>query len=215
MGYIERESFGIILALLSCEMKKMRAMVSYRRVEFLVCLLCLGSIAYAESDPVPVLLDTALPPALPSSLLNLELILLPGSPIPEQPPPVVAHTASPVVQGQTFIGSGIKVSGTGRSLFNISLASLVVLNAADYFSTLEALRYPGVQEGNLMMKPIVKDPYAFAAVKIGFTALTCYSLKRLYKKNRPLAWAISIASGLAYSYVVSNNLRIIQRCRTR
>jgi len=66
-----------------------------------------------------------------------------------------------------------------------------------------------------MMKSAVRDPYAFAAVKIGFTALSCYSLKSLYKKNKPLAWTLSIVSNIAYSYVVSNNLRIIHRFRSK
>ena len=58
-----------------------------------------------------------------------------------------------------------------------------------------------------MMKPFVKSPVAFAAVKIGFTALSYLSLKGLYKKNKPMAWVASTAANLLLSYVVSNNVQ--------
>jgi len=83
------------------------------------------------------------------------------------------------------------------------------LNAADYFSTLEALKRPGLQEGNPLMKGIVKSPAAFAAVKIGISAFSYISLKKMYKSNRSLAWVLSLATNFAMSYVVSNNLRLI------
>jgi hypothetical protein len=175
----------------------------------------LSSAALTASDLSLILLDTPLPPAPVSPLSNLDLIPLPPSGIQDHSFQIISYTATAVSSGQKYIVPGIMLSNPGDSLYKISLVSLVALNAADYFSTLEALKYPGVKEGNAIMKPVVRDPYAFAAVKIGFTALTYYSLKSLYKKNKALAWTISIVSNIAYSYVVSNNLRIIHRFKSK
>jgi hypothetical protein len=171
------------------------------------------SAACAESDLILVLLETPLPAASVSSLQALDLIPAPTPAIQDRSFPFIVCTASPAYSWQKFASPSIKASDLGDSLYNASLISLVALNAADYFSTLEALKSPGVEEQNPMLKSVVKDPYVFAAVKIGLTSLACYSLKMLYKKNKPLAWALSIASNLACSYIVSDNFRIIKRCR--
>jgi hypothetical protein len=102
-----------------------------------------------------------------------------------------------------------------RSMFTASLWTQVGLNAADYFTTVKALKIPGLAEGNPIMKPFVKNPYVFAAVKTGLTALTHYSLKGLYKRNKTAAWIVSLASNLALSYVVANNMRMIDRARAK
>jgi hypothetical protein len=175
----------------------------------------LCSAALAESDLILVLIETPLPAAPASPLQGLDLIPVPAPAIQDRFFPVIVCTASPAYSGQKFALPSIKASDLGDSLYNASLISLVALNAADYFSTLEALKSPGVEEKNPLLKSVVKDPYAFAAVKIGFTALACYNLKTLHKKSRPLAWALSIVSNLACSYIVSNNFRIINRCKTR
>lgn len=181
----------------------------------LVSLMFVWVASFAESNIAPVIIDTPLPPAPPSPFANLDLIPLPVSFIPARSLGIISYTATAVRPGQKFIVSGAGLRPAGDSLFNISMVTLAALNAADYFSTLKALKYHGLEEGNLMMKSVVKDPYVFAAVKIGFTALTCTSLKSLHKKNKPLAWIISVASNLAYSYVVSNNLRIIHQSKAR
>jgi hypothetical protein len=175
----------------------------------------LSSAAFAASDPSFFLIDTPLPPAPASPFSNLDLIPLSYSGIQDHSFPIISYTATAVSSGHQNIVPGARLSNPSDSLYKISLVSFVALNAADYFSTLEALKYPGAKEGNAMMKSIVRDPYAFAAVKIGFTVLSTYSLKSLYKKNKALAWAISVASNIAYSYVVSNNLRIIHRFRSK
>jgi hypothetical protein len=108
-----------------------------------------------------------------------------------------------------YLGRDIRSSSLGSTLFHVSLFSTVALNIADYFSTLEALKRPGLQEGNVMMKTIVKSPVLFAGVKIGISAISYYGLKGLYKKSKPLAWIVSMATNFGMSYVVSNNMRLI------
>jgi len=158
----------------------------------------------------PVIIPTDLAPAAVSSLANLDLI--------PQPVSTDSHyvnlnlnpqLASASMQyGQRYLIRDIRAAATGDVMFNVNLAAMVALNAADYFSTRACLGHSGLQEGNPLMKPFVKSPVTFAAVKIGMTAVSYFALKSLYKKSKPLAWIVSFASNLALSYVVSNNFRL-------
>ncbi|MGD9345160.1 MAG: DUF5658 family protein [Candidatus Aminicenantes bacterium] len=96
-----------------------------------------------------------------------------------------------------------------NSLYTTSLITLTALNIADYFTTVQALKHKELEEGNPVMKPIVKNIYVFTAVKLGIAALDIYFLKNLYKKNKPLAWVLSAAANFAMSYVVANNVKMI------
>ncbi len=98
-----------------------------------------------------------------------------------------------------------------NSLFAVSLISYTILNAADYFSTREALKYSGVREANPLLKSLAKNDIAFAALKLGFTASNVYLLQKLHQKNKTLAWVISGLCNAALSYVVINNLKVINK----
>jgi len=104
---------------------------------------------------------------------------------------------------------------SGKALFDANLVLMVGLNIADYISTREALKYPGLGETNPLMKPFVKSPAAFAAIKAGTTALTYWSMKSIFKRNKTMAWVMTTASNVLLSYVVANNLRLIQGARAR
>jgi hypothetical protein len=106
-----------------------------------------------------------------------------------------------------------KKSTFGNSLFTSSLITLTALNVADFFTTRQALKLPGLTEGNPFMKPFVKSTLLFTGVKLGITALDLLFLKKVYKKNKVLGWALSLAANFAMSYVVSNNMRLIQQAR--
>jgi len=106
-----------------------------------------------------------------------------------------------------------KVSKFQNSLYTSSLITLTALNVADYFSTVQALKHKELEEANPAMKPIAKNIYLFTAVKLGVAALDIYILKNLYKKNKPLAWILSVAANFAMSYVVANNIKMIQNVR--
>jgi len=71
-----------------------------------------------------------------------------------------------------------------------------------------------VAEGNPMMKNIVKDPYVFAAAKVGVSALNFYLMKHLYKKNRTLAWVLTTVTNFAMTYVVANNIRVLSDAKS-
>ncbi len=102
-----------------------------------------------------------------------------------------------------------------NTLFEASLIANLALNAADYFSTREALKYDGLEEGNPLMKPFVKNDLTFAAVKIGVSLTSYFVMKKLFKRNKTLAWITSIVSNIALSYVVSNNMSHIYEVRNR
>jgi len=177
------------------------------------------SFGSADSEFEPLLGETAMAPLNPSPLANLDLLPLP---VPASEARSVGFAAldlnprSVVAKyGPASLGRGIDFRAVGDRLFDVSLYSLIALNIADYFSTREALRYPGLQEGNPLMKSIVKSPVAFAAVKIGISAVSYWSMKNLYKKSKALAWVVSTASNFALSYVVSNNVRLINKFSAR
>jgi len=65
------------------------------------------------------------------------------------------------------------------------------------------------------MKPFVKNDLTFAAVKIGMTMTNYFVMKKLFKRNKTLAWIASIVSNMALSYVVSNNMSHIYEARNR
>jgi hypothetical protein len=104
---------------------------------------------------------------------------------------------------------------SGKALFDANLILMVGLNIADYISTREALKYPGLTETNPLMAPFVKNPAAFAAIKFGTTALSYWSMKAIFKKNKAVAWVMTTASNALLSYVVANNVRLIQGARAR
>jgi len=102
-----------------------------------------------------------------------------------------------------------------QAFFTTTLVTLAALNIADYLTTNEALKYPGLAEGNPIMKPFVKNSYVFVAVKIGATALTSIYLNKLHKKNKEVAWVISLLSNFALSYVVASNIQSINKVKGR
>ncbi len=102
-----------------------------------------------------------------------------------------------------------------NTLYTSSVISLVALNVADYFSTVKALKYEGVGEANPLMKPFTKNKVLFAAVKLGLTAYNVHVMRKLHKKNKGLAWAVSLLANFTMSYVVINNMKIIDRARSR
>lgn len=104
---------------------------------------------------------------------------------------------------------------SGKALFDANLVLMVGLNVADYISTREALKYPGLTEINPLMKPFVKSPAAFAAIKLGTTVLSYASMKTLFKRNKTMAWIMTTASNALLSYVVANNMVLIRGARAR
>jgi len=101
----------------------------------------------------------------------------------------------------------------GTSGFTAALASTVILHAADYYTTVKALKFSNLQEGNPFMKKIANNQLLFGAIKLGVAGLQVTLLKGLYKKNKTLAWIVGTAMNVALSGVVANNLSKIQKAK--
>ncbi len=143
-------------------------------------------------------------------------------PLPEPAPlaaGILATESMPALSAQPAMPPRIPSFGPivrpGKALFDANLVLMVGLNIADYVSTRAALKYDGLSETNPLMKPFVKSPAAFAAVKLGTTALSYLSMKAIFKRNRTFAWVMTTASNALLSYVVANNVRMIQGARAR
>jgi hypothetical protein len=162
----------------------------------------------AEEATIEVLVATPLMP--PTA------IILTPAPGPAAPAINFELPASAPQSGFAIVRpyGGFKPSGdTEKTLFDLNLVAMIGLNIADYVSTREALKYPGLHESNPLMQPFVKSPTAFAAAKFGTTALTYLSMKALFKKNRTVAWVLTTASNVLLSYVVANNMHMIHQAR--
>lgn len=119
-----------------------------------------------------------------------------------------------IYEPHRYLKRNFKIRKVERAFFTSSLVVLATLNIADYFSTKEALKYPGLSEGNPVMKPLVKNSTVFAAVKIGTTALTYLALQNLYKRDKKWGWVVSTALNFALSYVVMNNFKLINKAKS-
>ena len=150
-------------------------------------------------EPAAAVMPLSLPDAGPVELLFEEAV---PAPAPHLSIPRTIPVFKPSVK-------------SGKALFDANLVLMVGLNIADYISTREALKYSGLTETNPLMKPFVKNPAAFAAIKIGTTALSYLSMKAIFKKNKTVAWVMTTASNVLLSYVVANNMRLIQGARSR
>lgn len=181
----------------------------------MIAMAAFAAPIYGSSSVSEVnLIETSLPEAVPSPLANLDLL-----PDPAPKPGYATMNLSPSQvsfnPGHRYLERSLRGSAFGDTIFNASLLAMVALNVGDFLSTTEALKYPGLAEGNPMMKPFVKNSYTFAAVKVGLTALSYVGMKGLYKRSKPLAWLASMAANAALSYAVSNNYRLIAMAKSR
>jgi hypothetical protein len=202
-------------------MNKNKGIKTMRKAISVIILLALAAFsttataADLKSDSWDLTIAvTALLPMTPNPLADMDLI--------PDPAPKVAYAAMnldpssvSLNPGHRYLNAGIRASQFGNTMFEANLLALVALNIADYLSTSQAIKVPGLAEGNPLMKPFVKSPAAFAAVKIGFTALTYFGFKSMYKRSKTLGWVMTTATNLLMSYVVSNNYRLIKTAQIR
>ena len=136
-------------------------------------------------------------------------VAAPGLAVAADPSPVL-----PLAVQRPFRGM-FRSDRTERALFNSTLLAMTAINIADYLSTKQALKIPGTYEANPLMKPFVKNEFAFAAFKAGTTAVTYFGMKKLFKRNKTMAWIMTTAASFITSYAVYNNMRLVQKFRAR
>ncbi len=169
--------------------------------------LALGP-ARAADLPAEVLVATAIAPPV---VLNVMPALSPAAAAAKPEERVII--AQPSIPGARPFPGYKPSADTGKALFDLNLLALISLNVADYVTTRQALKYPGLYEANPVMRPFVKSPAAFTAVKAGTTVLTYLGMKALFKKNRTAAWILTTTTNVFLSYVVSSNLQKIHQAR--
>ena len=175
------------------------------------CVIMAGPLAASEA-----VWEVIVPTGLQPSSFTLPDPLPEPAPVPME---VLAVESVPALSPQMAFPPRIPSFGPiarpDKAFFDANLVLMVALNVADYVSTREALKYPGLSETNPLMRPFVKSPAAFAAIKFGTTALTYVSMRAIFKRNRTVAWVMTTASNVLLSYVVANNVRLIQGARAR
>jgi len=90
--------------------------------------------------------------------------------------------------------------------FDASLYVMDVLNAGDLYFSMRAFDN-GYQELNPVLR-MARTDTAFVLSKVTLSVLNHIGLKWMYKKNRTVAWCMSIAANIALSYVVYKNWRL-------
>jgi hypothetical protein len=178
----------------------------------LFLLVTVGTALANGTDPDVFVVNSA--SLAPNTLFAPEVMRLasPAS-LSAQKPPAPVQAAAVNFDPRRAFGDFIRGERTERAFFTANLVTMAALNVADYISTSRALKCAGLREGNPLMKPFVKSPAVFAAVKIGTTALSVWGMNSLWKKNKPFAWVLTTASNFMLSYVVANNFRLIQRAK--
>ncbi|HWI16146.1 MAG TPA: DUF5658 family protein [Vicinamibacterales bacterium] len=87
-------------------------------------------------------------------------------------------------------------------------AGLVTLQALDFHSTRRALDLGAGQEANPLMKPVVGNNLAFAAVKASTAAGIIWATEKLWKNNRKAAVIVAGAANVLTGFIVARNYRI-------
>jgi len=100
-----------------------------------------------------------------------------------------------------------------NSLFITSLVSFAGMNVADYFLTREAMAYPDAGETNPLLRPIVKNAVSFALFKAAYIALNTLGLNSLHQTDKPMAWALSLATNLLATLAVTHNLSQLNKVK--
>jgi len=101
----------------------------------------------------------------------------------------------------------------GENLFQASTMTLIALNAADYISTKQALKYDILEEANPFMKPFAKNNFAFAAMKIGLTVGNHYLMRSMFRRHKKAAWVLSLVGNALMTAIVVNNFHQIHKAR--
>jgi hypothetical protein len=187
-------------------MRKKEKEMSIKKTVIALAIAILISAGFAvAAEAESTIIDTTV---ISVSSLSLSGIL---------PMAVPAQAAPKInIDPQREFGGFVRGEKLESAFFTSSLVAMAALNVADYLSTKQALKFPGLQEGNPLMKPFMKSPALFAAVKAGTTALSVWGMNKMFRKgNKTTAWVLTMASNFILSYVVSNNMRLIQKAKLR
>ena len=186
-------------------MTKKEKEMSAKKIVIALAIAILLSAGFAvASETEFTIVNTAI---VPASSLSLPVVL-PAA-------PAQAEQKINIVPQRDF-GGFVRGEKLESALFTSSLVAMTALNVADYLSTRQALKSTGLKEGNPLMKPFVKNAALFAVVKGGTTVLSVWGMNKMFRKgDKTTAWVLTMASNFILSYVVSNNMKLIQKAKIR
>ncbi len=166
-----------------------------------------NEVYLAKILPETVIIDSGFTPPAPSATIASRDISLEETKITSNARSLTLFPKKISLQSYSISPQDISFSPRqrGSAGFTAALASTVILHAADYYSTVNALKYSSLEEGNIFMKKIVNNQLLFGAIKLGVAGLQVTLLKGLYKKNKTLAWVVGSVMNVALSAVVANN----------
>jgi len=153
---------------------------------------------------------------------TFSLELQPVTPLPELKPeedstPIPLIPKSDLIKKpphpETFFKPYLQTEKIENAFFTSTLITLSLLNVADFLSTNKALQYEGLQEGNPLLQPLVKNKVAFGVVKAGLTYLNYQLLKKVHRHNKTVGWILSTLSNAVMGYVVWHNLKMIKKAQ--
>ena len=90
--------------------------------------------------------------------------------------------------------------------FDLSLSILATLHGADFALTRDIIR-DGGRELNPFIRPFTRNDATLFIAKAAMMTVGHVLLKKLYRKNKTLAWIGSIALNVGMALVVIHNLR--------
>ncbi len=172
------------------------------------------NVFLAEILPETVIIDSGFTPPPSAAIASMDISLK------ETEITSNARSLTPFPQKlrlQAFSISSHDIASTtrqrGSSGFTAAMASTILLHAADYYTTVNALKFSTLEEGNPFMKKIAHNQLLFGAIKLGVAGLQVTLLRGLYKKNKTLAWIVGTAMNVGLSCVVANNFSKIQKAK--
>lgn len=179
-------------------------------------LLCLSGLmltsglVLAESKPTEE--QEVVATAVPENNLSLESFSIGLVGLEPSDPALVIGPPKPAPRLFTRRGFWDSAENTA---FSASLITFAGMNVADYFLTREALKYPEAGETNPILRPIVKNAWAFALFKIGYITLNTLGLSRMHESDKPMAWVLSLATNLLVTLAVTHNMDQLNKAKNR
>jgi hypothetical protein len=193
-------------------------------IVFVICAPMIASEKTVDNNEVflaeilseTMIIDSGFTPPAPSKIIASTKTSLEKTEITSESRSLALFPQRLSLQSYSFSPKDISFTPRERksSGFTAVMGYTVLLHAADYYTTVNALKFSTLEEGNPFMKKIVKNQLLFGAIKLGVAGLQVTLLKGLYKKNKTLAWIVGTAMNVALSGVVANNLSKIQRAKS-
>jgi uncharacterized protein DUF5658 len=97
--------------------------------------------------------------------------------------------------------------------YRVSLAAAIAAHGADLATSEYCLGSGRCSETNSVMAHFSDQPAAFAAMKVGLTAVSLWCVSKLRENHRTLAIVMNYSMAAAFTAIAAHNAREISRFR--